>query len=738
MYRVVVDPGPSPAPVPELCTACDGIGVLLEDHGCDTVECERCGGTGEIERPKKRAPWAYWGATQCGVDSAVWTHRASGHTCISPIGCRVSGCRVCHSARRFASLEGLRGLRARESHRWYFATLTPPERITTYEERDKWLMQLRRTLGRLQAEGHINGAYVITEATEAVEYRRGGKTVPQGTPGAVARSAPWSRQPCPAREGWWRGQGECARHVGPQWEASCRAGHCSICDGRGWLPVAHLHAHVLIVARPFWYGARSLAESARDPGKVGRSARWAQEQGFADFEAPPDTVARYVAELGGVGHAFTDGAGRRRYEGDVPPCALCRGQGCGHCDHAGHAPLRVGMRGWLEGHGWRVFDFQSIETPDAASAYLSKIVSWYSSKVADSEHGALLLGAWMAGRRSAWAVGELFGLASARRKELGRDVQGLSMEDRAPRRVDELTTARPASESWVEGEPGKEHPRATVQVRRSTKRWKQLLNDELEALVFPVGVKSGGRADSLPLPLPMAPSTDDAGTVRVMGAGPLASVIVGGCVVGAPGERETAVQAVTRAYHRWTRGRWDGSWWDWWDRYAGLLQIPGAGQRRVRWGRQRRGPGDTRLQPIESDRGRSLRVLRGRRQVARVAGSASRRTGEHAAGWQADLFGGFDAVTAQARTSRSAAQAPESPGLQRRRTIEDEPPVVAAALVQTERPSIAVCRQRAEAMVTAAGWPAVEPVSDAELEGGGCDYSLLGLVDDPAWRVDLA
>ena len=439
-------------------------------------------------------------------------------------------------------MAGLDGLEPRAGHRWYLATITPPMAIRRYgshpvepcqrqkvrtwvsegdgrgrwrdraacghtgavgpcdcarrarygarpgeeyrDTRDAWLDSLRELIRDAQRQGVWDGAYVVIEAASS------------GQRGALEDS----EEPCPVRCRWWEKQSLDVQRRARELEEACLAGVCEVCDGRGRIPVVHLHAHLLLLARPFWYG-RGRVEDTDTPYK----------RGLAGFLLADDDAQEE----------------------------------------------RVGFRTFAEHRGFQVFDFQAVNDAEGARAYAAKLVRDYCSKVSKGKRAdSALLAAWMAGRRSSWATGALYGLAGADTGRLGWETLGL-LEELPPE---------------VEETPETPEPLELLRVRHYTGAWRAVTAG-VSPLVLPDGPNS-----------PPPPRLVRRGEVSIVGD-VYPTVCVGGSPCGqiARGSRSpppsTLLRTVHRGLSRYVRGhmtetRSFRAWWDCWLWCA--LDVPRA------------------------------------------------------------------------------------------------------------------------------------------------------------------
>lgn len=477
-----------------------------------------------------RAPWPYWRLPECGASLVRRRHR-EGLVCARPGHCWANGCPSCYPLRRSASLSGLDLVRPRRGRAIYMATLTPGVgRVRTYADRDQFLDDVRALLGAWKAAGVIEGGVVVVEAVRA--KRRA--AVPGGS--RWVPSGELSDELCPGLRGWWRGWGDDVEATGRAWSEACLDDKCPMCDG-GVLLAPHLHAHVWIVAeRPFWYG-----------------------------EGP----SRYPTIYRDFAHPLTG--------------------------------ERVGARSYATALGFRVIDFKPAKKPGREDAdalgefrdYMGKVFKDYMGDVA-GKHGeaagegvvdAMLIGAWMAGRRSVWSFGCVSGLASASSRSLSWSTLDVGQ----------------VSKAGYEGPaPNERPPEEGIITRRNTLAWRHVARALTAADLARVEAgeihpayspwrrdENGEIVDAAPRVHPLEfrlgvkwVATSRVGVTRAGTTHP--ALVIGGCVAG-PVHRtgiaypSAVLSAVARSWRRWVNGDGPAEWCDVWDReLAPALGLPSA------------------------------------------------------------------------------------------------------------------------------------------------------------------
>lgn len=306
--------------------------------------------------------WPWWKVYECGSRHrwVKWSSNA-GKTVEETKACErcgTAGCHECWPKRRDRALAFMDDVTLPDGRGAYMFTATPFERIRTSEELDAFLDQLRGVLRAamrtdVREDPFWDGATVVLEV------------VPHPEDGLSEFVCP-HRRPIPDDE---------PGRPTPKWATHARAiardcerGMCMLCRGKGVLPVGHVHAHCLVVARPFWYGRASI-------------------RGIRETLATPHAL---------YGNVFRASAIERLLARGVPLTRACqrgdkaqRGAERAVRENWHDAPGGVGARTWLERARFRVFDFQYLGRgmEGAARRYLSKVASRYLSKVTGGATG---------------------------------------------------------------------------------------------------------------------------------------------------------------------------------------------------------------------------------------------------------------------------------------------------------------------------------------------------------------
>jgi len=223
----------------------------------------------------------------------------------------------------------------------------------------------------------------------------------------------------------------------------CWAGHCPMRCVGGKLQAGHVHVHLVVASRPFWFGRESvsmlesltkdlasgtktsgvptarvlqepcggrsadLVPDARSVGQLRKLSRGGLEllHPEAEPEASPEVDRRSMSPIAGQAEHRLSAGGRKWVRSALAD---------GLQDVVGasrHGPAG-GLRVMVERRGWRVADFVMLDKPHGAAAYLGKVVS-YVSKVTGPEAAvgqALFSRAWTQGRRTCWSFGACHGL----------------------------------------------------------------------------------------------------------------------------------------------------------------------------------------------------------------------------------------------------------------------------------------------------------------------------------------
>lgn len=197
----------------------------------------------------------------------------SGGVVVAPKPCGTSWCTDCGSSNRRATLSGVETYDPPADERWYMLRLTMPERVKTREGVrefgnlvQRWMRSATRTdHGRPWA----SAAWMVLEVVPKPEEQ--GRGVPCPCSFGTGRRTRSVREALAAALAGDDGPGNLHADIladelqvleetaeGLRWVD----GKCSVCRGAGMVPVCHVHAHVVVTARAFWWGADLDMESA--------------------------------------------------------------------------------------------------------------------------------------------------------------------------------------------------------------------------------------------------------------------------------------------------------------------------------------------------------------------------------------------------------------------------------------------------------------------------------------------
>lgn len=224
----------------------------------------------ELRREKQRAaiawrraaaPVAWWLPLGCKRGGAVLVGGVK-----AGASCGARGCLWCHRTKLTQHVEGANLLPRIGDERGYHVRFTPTERAMTREDVADFLRRVRGLLREWQQEHGLGACWWVAEVVERdgfsnIECPR--RTKPQGS---------WL---------WKYDQG--TRDLVEREHARCDLAHelpqaerCRLCHGTGRLPLVHLHVHVVMWAKPFWFG------DSTDP-RASQFHRFRHGEGFAGF-----------------------------------------------------------------------------------------------------------------------------------------------------------------------------------------------------------------------------------------------------------------------------------------------------------------------------------------------------------------------------------------------------------------------------------------------------------------------
>lgn len=197
----------------------------------------------------------------------------AGGVVVAPKSCGSSWCVSCAGKARREALSGVETFDPPPGERWYMLRLTMPERVRSREQVREFASTVQRWMRSATRADHgrpwASAAWCVFEVVPK-PLELGGEVPcpcvhPTGRRSASAREALTAALDGNAGPGGLfadvleqelRQQEEVAR--GLQWVD----GRCCVCRGSGFVSVCHVHAHVVVAARPFWWGDETNMESA--------------------------------------------------------------------------------------------------------------------------------------------------------------------------------------------------------------------------------------------------------------------------------------------------------------------------------------------------------------------------------------------------------------------------------------------------------------------------------------------
>jgi len=306
--------------------------------------------------------WPWWRTSECGTGYHELVDATTGEVRSIAARCDVSGCLSCSRRFRRRALTPARYLTARGCRAYHVTLTAATGHVTSATDRDVFISSVRRLLRSAVRHGYWLGGWAVLEG--------------------VSKSGSSSIS-CPARA--YLGHERLALAE----QLSCLEGRCEFCDGLGFLPSCHLHAHLLVVV----------------PSRVG--GLW-----YSQAVTPDDLLALTPAD-------FQVGVRSGRWSKHLRRIARIA-----RLEDWQLAPGQVSLWAWLRAYGFAIADFRALnsgrplgEGLDGQTVeYLSKVAISYDSKVASGQTEARRLAALLAdgrprGRRSVWS----WGVASAYR-----------------------------------------------------------------------------------------------------------------------------------------------------------------------------------------------------------------------------------------------------------------------------------------------------------------------------------
>lgn len=182
--------------------------------------------------------------------------------------CRARGCIECHPVALREMMTGLDVVELRPGERAYSVRFTSTARVMTRADVADFLRRVRQLMREWEQEHGLGAGWWVAEVVVKPDEGRTRIRCP------VRLAAPQAGE-----LDRWRPE---AQRVVRETLEDCQSGTaCLLCDGTGWLPAVHLHAHAVLFARPFWFG-----EGPGDPARLPPGCEaWQSFRGggFADF-----------------------------------------------------------------------------------------------------------------------------------------------------------------------------------------------------------------------------------------------------------------------------------------------------------------------------------------------------------------------------------------------------------------------------------------------------------------------
>ena len=168
-----------------------------------------------------------------------------GNASIAP-RCGSRACLGCHCCKLTGTMSSALEMDEVEGEQLYSLVMTPKQRVFNRDDVKSFLCGVRETLNRWRRYYDLGYAYWVSECV-------------------VKWFEPPTEIPCPVRESVRDGLSaiyssmshyyvEAALAVREVIENCLSGGNCPLCRGKGYLPSVHLHVHVAMSTKPFWYG----------------------------------------------------------------------------------------------------------------------------------------------------------------------------------------------------------------------------------------------------------------------------------------------------------------------------------------------------------------------------------------------------------------------------------------------------------------------------------------------------
>lgn len=157
--------------------------------------------------------------------------------------CKSRGCLECHRRSLGKYLLPATDVVRQEGERMYAVVLAPPP-VRTREDVATFLSSVRGMMRDWEQQYGLGASWWVAEVVEKVDDP----------------AFPRTEIPCPVRtyepsaEEYARMPKDVAAELRAMHRDCGEGGECHLCDGTGYLPGVHLHVHVAVVCRAFWFG----------------------------------------------------------------------------------------------------------------------------------------------------------------------------------------------------------------------------------------------------------------------------------------------------------------------------------------------------------------------------------------------------------------------------------------------------------------------------------------------------
>jgi hypothetical protein len=175
----------------------------------------------------------WWLPFDCGKVGTLYTNEGS-----MGMGCGSRACLKCHRKKLTKSLSVIGELKKYPKSTMYSLVFTPKERIKNHEDVDNFLRDFRAMLRKWQRTHGMHFGYWVAETV-------------------VKDEEPPTEIICPIRTGNTPRPTTITNDI---FQTCVEGGDCIICKGKGYLPSTHLHIHLVICCKSFYFGEGEIPE----------------------------------------------------------------------------------------------------------------------------------------------------------------------------------------------------------------------------------------------------------------------------------------------------------------------------------------------------------------------------------------------------------------------------------------------------------------------------------------------